>query len=491
MARVYTDTAAQEAVDEQIAARIIAQRAEICAMKSRRNAHCAVAHLPDEVLALVFEHFQVFVGNTWHLLNQVCTHWRAVATNTPQLWSKVNLNRADFARIQLQRTRSVPIDLTCRLPQVEDEVNELCSLVREAITPSTRIRSLNLRSDIPLGRFLHLEPIHAQAPTLQSLMVAYTGQEPAGPLDTLDEMLRLRCLSISFIPMPVDLPILPFMTRLDVSCCKHDCYPVTTSQLVRALERMPLIEFVHVHHVVHEDSDTSSPPLSLPSLREFKIRSSASTASRLFDRIDFPASTCLQITCEDKGKDGMRRLASLCYVLKRFPHPNTPTFDQLRLTTICDEIKISLISTTEHIERKISFHSLEHTMDYASLFHFLRMETVVTLTCNMVVAYRFLRILFSLFTSLKHLRVLKYPTDYVHRLLQGLLKTGKGIIPPTPALETISGDFYTDNQVKALEAIFKERSKLGIPIKALSTIKPPTVSLSHLCEEFGVCLDLV
>ncbi|KAJ8482631.1 hypothetical protein ONZ45_g14885 [Pleurotus djamor] len=87
--RIHTNTAAQQAIDQEIAE----HEAAIRTLRQRRNAYAAISHLPDDILSMIFVTYKeelLYVtrrSGCFKNVLGVCSHWRRVIMNTPQFWA--------------------------------------------------------------------------------------------------------------------------------------------------------------------------------------------------------------------------------------------------------------------------------------------------------------------------------------------------------------------------------------------------------------------
>jgi hypothetical protein len=110
------DAAAQDAIDEDIQheLRTIAQaRERIRQLNTKRNACVSFAHLPNELVTLIFLLVRdSSAGWSWTTVLGVSTAWRSIALNFAPLWTRITgFSSPPWTKIALARARSAPLDL--------------------------------------------------------------------------------------------------------------------------------------------------------------------------------------------------------------------------------------------------------------------------------------------------------------------------------------------------------------------------------------------
>ena len=105
--------------------------------------------LPPEVLAAIFSHLPKHGPPKRKALQyvrdlvsvtHVCTFWRQVAINAPDLWAKINTRNLEGIRVFLERSGAVPLDVDLRRGLEKEEYHRLL----EAVAPhSHRFRQFS------------------------------------------------------------------------------------------------------------------------------------------------------------------------------------------------------------------------------------------------------------------------------------------------------------------------------------------------------------
>lgn len=137
--------------------RLLAQLADLDAISSAlmaeynsiHNRISAVASLPNEILASIFEagHRSEHSEGFELLVSQITRHWRDVSLNTPKLWSRIHrkkFQQPEPSALYFNRSMAVAIDLTVNIgctdnPNNEDDVTPFCQLMAVHISRCYRL----------------------------------------------------------------------------------------------------------------------------------------------------------------------------------------------------------------------------------------------------------------------------------------------------------------------------------------------------------------
>jgi F-box-like len=152
------------------------------ALSRERNCATLAASLPPEILVEIFSYGGI---RTTFLATRVCHRWRVSALNQASLWSQVNMASRKYSenllRVQLERSGQYPLDLTFRLVEVLERVeNKMLpekpiSIIRKASSISnlcTRTVSSEWSDALPLLESLHL-CVHSSRAAEQFLLKPY------------------------------------------------------------------------------------------------------------------------------------------------------------------------------------------------------------------------------------------------------------------------------------------------------------------------------
>ncbi|KAH0832955.1 hypothetical protein J3R83DRAFT_11930 [Lanmaoa asiatica] len=298
-----------------------------------QNAKAAVARLPPDVLAMIFEecrHLNPQWTGVLSLLRQlpvevrlshVCSQWRAVALSTPSLWSSIHfpfehkeeslneyLKRSEGSLLQvyLGPWAKYP-NLECTLTTVlMPHVDRFQELVLDAVSRETLSALLNAFRD-------------EAAPALRRLKVMCRGTILThGPLPVSNIFTKgaPSLTDVRLDNVPVILPN-PGIEMLSFSAYPGPQFPISRSAFHEALAPCPSLKALHLRGFVELIAQASVSPIHLPTLRELVVNGRILTNGlRLFDLISAPNIDTLIL--EDVK---MHSLASIHkFIARSHPH---------------------------------------------------------------------------------------------------------------------------------------------------------------------------
>ncbi|KAG6885434.1 hypothetical protein C0993_001751 [Termitomyces sp. T159_Od127] len=234
----------KEAAYDQIQSDIFTLNSSIVALKKYHNSLNNTARLPDELLARIF---------TWNLSMQrkdgevpwirvaaVCTSWRRVALNCPQLWSFIRHRRTSWiTEVLLPRSGDVPLHINVTLFR-----RVTWEGLRKALEEMHRIRELAFTDKYvaPVRIDKLLSGLTDPAPILESFRVDTGSRQNIHRLP--DNLFggfapKLRKLKLKSCIMPTSSPLLSGITILvleDLDTC------LSFSKLVTLLRGTPNVE---------------------------------------------------------------------------------------------------------------------------------------------------------------------------------------------------------------------------------------------------------
>lgn len=249
-------------------------------LRYRRNQLSAThRRLPTELLSLVFEwaerssrsSYDHPRPNTALILSGVSKLWREVALNTPRLWTDIRLALDQLSKIQLERSKSAPLDITI----VTGRSN---ITLPSSTTPPPHIdrwQSLTLfpREDVRAPPDEVVAWLQHSAPRLRALDVWVYSSDPVvnadiGDFDFDTEIFKggaplVHELSLAGLYVPFTLPIYTGLTKLRLYRLVFST-DLTPYQMLAALATSPLLEELSITQITtFDDSGIGDPPLSL------------------------------------------------------------------------------------------------------------------------------------------------------------------------------------------------------------------------------------
>ncbi|PIL25214.1 hypothetical protein GSI_13103 [Ganoderma sinense ZZ0214-1] len=298
-------------------------------LKGRINAMAPISKLPPELLSAIFTEVAIthYTGRPprsccgatllpykWITLTHVCHSWRAVALNTPRLWSRIVLTRPDVTREVLARSKKAPLWVTANMSFMDEPQKSLLdAIMRE----SSRVKELSIAG--PARILENLYPRWTgEAPLLESLSLSdnnvfdfdpvsmpsiHVGR-PSFPVVFQGVTPNLRNLNIHHVSIRWDNPLFcSTLTSLTViSRYDNSLRSGNFGQLLLALETMTALESLELNESIPrlgEDLAGISTPLrrvTLPNLRKLSLVSDAVNCANLLNFVTLPPTARLLVT---------------------------------------------------------------------------------------------------------------------------------------------------------------------------------------------------
>ncbi|KAJ8508150.1 hypothetical protein ONZ45_g9544 [Pleurotus djamor] len=306
--RVYTDHAAQAAIDKRIQT-----------LLRQRNTYAAISKLPNETMAHIFNTCRA-QSLTTHAATRVllsllaiCSHWRHIALDSAPLWARISLDQApSWATAMVRMSKNAPLSVECSQwtyygnPRVFAILNILAA-------ETHRLENLTLHAGRPdisslVSRFLPPNG-DSRAPLLRSLVVeahppGNHGLEP--PLFRFWTDLRsLRTLRLrDFLPADVAIPHMPVLTELKVFA-ERTGHRLSISWVANILRQTPLIEHVEIGIISSPNTTTMTVPcpIHLPHLSRLMVVFEYLQASKLLTYLKLPPSTHVYLRFRNEEED--------------------------------------------------------------------------------------------------------------------------------------------------------------------------------------------
>ena len=262
-----------------------------------------MAHLCNsDILSLIFiDAFEDTTSSMLPLLRSVNRAWFDVAGSTPQLWTRLVLNRKsdftnlEYAQFYLQKSGGLPIDVQIALPDDVDanEIGGVTALLRDQ---SSRFRSFDLHVRIhdELEAFVSSIGQGRPAPLLEKLVLKI---RECTESDSVTDFLslptaftpspRLAHIELPGWPLPKTFPHLPTINSLTIDSMPFDS--VAVDEIVSFLG-------------------------SAPSLRHFVFKGQDDFSYNITSELDYPRIVSLpdlltaDVTAPGAGADLLRAI---------------------------------------------------------------------------------------------------------------------------------------------------------------------------------------
>ncbi|KAF7966746.1 hypothetical protein HWV62_37225 [Athelia sp. TMB] len=184
------------------------------------NCTSAIARIPNEILAIIFQEARSREDSLKFQASQVTRRWRDVAISIPRLWSRIHLTVDKLEKIQLfslylSRSKTVPVDLKV-IERLDDE-GHLPILGKLLADHIARCRQLTLDfASTGSAGIIHYCIVQAPAPLLESFDAAYLWEKGFHPPATVLRGGTPMLATIHLRAVPHYLPPLSSVTTLNV-----------------------------------------------------------------------------------------------------------------------------------------------------------------------------------------------------------------------------------------------------------------------------------
>ncbi|TCD64668.1 hypothetical protein EIP91_003781 [Steccherinum ochraceum] len=224
---------------------------------------------PPEVVTEIFLQFQAIISKTqtpfdsnsydWIGLSQVCTYWRAVAHNCPQLWACIHTKNTAAAATLLQRSRQAQLQVTYLVAYGLEGIVCFQEVVAKHLP---RVSSLYLEVTSGMEPILaYLDISRLKKKCLQNVILIFR----SGHVPLLDFYGGSSSSSISFLQPRVNL----FHAALKTLHIHYVETPgISNETLLRTLAVLPLLEYLAVSGL--SSASSSGQPSSIVCLPHIK-----------------------------------------------------------------------------------------------------------------------------------------------------------------------------------------------------------------------------
>ena len=297
---------AQNIIDKQISK----HEKSVITLKTLRNTFSPISKLPTEILCQIFYFFQEsrhFVLN-WIQVTYVCRQWRAVALNSPNLWTNLPLGYGHWTSVMLERSKrtslTIKVDFSNR---ASNTINHLESAFHHV----DRFKVLSLEhADPSLLRDLVLK-LPKSAPRLNSLVISvyhsqfsetFPERDFASTCDLPEAMLceteNLHYVELKGCNPSWDSHLLSSLLHLKIEWVSKAARP-TTKQFLEMLKRMPNLESLELRDAIPiESSHSVQEIIHLCRLHSLSLSSLSTEISNILRHITFPPTTRVKIVVD-------------------------------------------------------------------------------------------------------------------------------------------------------------------------------------------------
>lgn len=280
------------------------------------NSSTPVDGLPDEILALIFEHHDAGARYFGHydespihptvVVASVCARWRAVALAYPALWSRLDLNtpRAHLGYLS-ERTRGYPLSLfydhaIVSSPKQLDVSLQLNAVAKflEANLGRTRVLEVEGLSD-PADDH-HKEVVdalfHTQAPSLTELTISSEYDFPLTRPLFGDHAPHLRRVTVSGLDITWSPGLFSNLSSLAIKGGNIAFLPGT--DLCDIIRSLPDLESLCLQRLLISESQTQgcTRRMELARLQTLTLNLPASVISHILSSFELPTLRSISLT---------------------------------------------------------------------------------------------------------------------------------------------------------------------------------------------------
>ncbi|KDQ06391.1 hypothetical protein BOTBODRAFT_254333 [Botryobasidium botryosum FD-172 SS1] len=232
-------------------------------IRSRRNQHTPIYHLPPEIYSRIFEFACSEIDFGHGPIMLVSKLWREIALGTPSLWTKINQSGAFCTATCILRSKNAPLEIAFLYPDLGEDGD----MSATACTPHEeqfKEQVVLLMPHIHRWRCLTLENIRPghfwpefcmAAPQLETLDLSWnydSDLQEAPPPGTPHDLFagvtpRLRSLQLEQISIPLHSSIYRGLVELTLDDVNlHDA---TADEFLGVLQACPRLESLHLANV--------------------------------------------------------------------------------------------------------------------------------------------------------------------------------------------------------------------------------------------------
>lgn len=278
-------------------------------------------HLPPEILSEIFLIHKTrstaryrwrTEALSWTKATQICRHWRKVALNCAELWSTIKVLEPGITEVLLSRSKGAPLTVHLRNLNTDDHTK----LLRPVLRQMHRIRSLELDGLLQVAL---LSSATSRAPILENLVFTaantyyscglpakfITGGAPRLKHLTIE---RMNIRQLTLLPLGGSLTHLE-LRRARTSLDMRKLLPLPLMDLLDSLEKLPLLQHLHISDSLPAEDDSqlptlsasSRPPISLQALESLQFEEEhITTLTTLLPFVRIPEQTSIELSFRDE-----------------------------------------------------------------------------------------------------------------------------------------------------------------------------------------------
>ncbi|KAL0068424.1 hypothetical protein AAF712_004502 [Marasmius tenuissimus] len=266
----------------------------------------------------------------------VCRLWRAVAMNTPTLWSKPDFYWPKWTREMMKYTKSIPLDIQWTSSHPVPEQRQLDTLF-EVVEHCSRVASLDFVSRSAPDLTTLLSKMVRPAPHVHfiRLETVYRNDHFVIPDNFLGkEAPRLTHFQIHGCNVPWGSPILRNLTTLSIGRANFDGMTTSLEDVASTLQAARMLEVLDLSDFLPSTASTSLPrdmKIDLPRLKHLRLSSRGTVVATLLHHMSFPTSTSIHMTILqlNNSQDSLAE-----YLSSLFSNPTTATNQSRTVRTL-------------------------------------------------------------------------------------------------------------------------------------------------------------
>ncbi|KAJ8507971.1 hypothetical protein ONZ45_g9705 [Pleurotus djamor] len=229
------------------------------------------------------------------------------------MWAFINLATTSQVPAMLKRAKASPLTVEIPLWRISaDDDKGFWKMANRVLFKSRQFEDLWVVSNRAKMFTRLLQEIEEDAPLLRRLRLNGSTGSDVGPPEQWPwaNFPSLQSLEIHEIPLPIQFPAAPRLTRLDISNTTSrgaGTFGIRTALSI--LQNTPMVEELYIDTLCSEPNDVSlTEKIPLAHLKLLEVQADDLTQISLFDRVDFPSTTKVGFQTR---RDDLLRLSSV------------------------------------------------------------------------------------------------------------------------------------------------------------------------------------